>query len=153
MLHYRLGQALGHSVPSNCQPTTNYLSIISGTQWVQEWPGDSNINLDTGLDPEWFPEYTVDLGAAIDPLPTGISSYFDPTWHVYVRHYAKGAVLVNPTGTSHAINLSGTYCRVNPIGGGPVPPDGSEPGSLNYTLATSITLNPNQAAILLNQAP
>ncbi len=41
VLHYRLGQALGHSAPNaSCQPTTDYLQIIDG-DWTQEWPGDS----------------------------------------------------------------------------------------------------------------
>ncbi len=111
------------------------------------------INLDTGLDPEWFPEYTIDLGAPIDPLPDDIAAYLDPTWQVYVRHYAKGLVLVNPTDTAHLINLGGTYYRANPGGGGVVPADGTPPGSISYAAVTSLTLGANQAAILLNVTP
>lgn len=111
------------------------------------------LNLDTGLDPEWFPEYTIDLGAPLDPLPNDIAAYLDPTWQVYVRHYAKGPVLVNPTGTARPINLGGTYYRANPSGGGAVPVDGTSPGSISYTAVTLINLGANQAAVVLNQLP
>jgi hypothetical protein len=43
VLHYRLGQALGHSLPSSCAPTASYLQIIDGDQWIQEWPGDTHV--------------------------------------------------------------------------------------------------------------
>ncbi len=48
VLHYRLGQALGHSEPIGCAPSTNYLQIINGN-WVQEWP-DS-------VQEDWFYHY------------------------------------------------------------------------------------------------
>ncbi|HVN54573.1 MAG TPA: hypothetical protein VMT46_09605 [Anaerolineaceae bacterium] len=49
VLHYRLGQALGYRVPNgSCQPTGSFLQIISGDQWVQEWPGDSQVQ------EQWF---------------------------------------------------------------------------------------------------
>ncbi len=111
------------------------------------------INLDIALEPEWFPEYTMDLGSPIDPLPADISTDFHPVWQVYVRHYAKGLVMVNPSGTAHNIDLGGTYYRVNPSGGGLVPEDGSAPGALSYSAVASINLGPHQAAIVLNAVP
>ena len=111
------------------------------------------INLDTAMEPEWFPEYAIDLGSPIDPLPTEIATYLDPTWQVYVRHYAKGMVLVNPSDSARSINLGSTYYRVTPVGGGLVPEDGSAPGTLNYTTVTSINLGANQAAIVLKALP
>lgn len=51
VLHYRLGQGLGHSLPSGCNPTTDYISIIQGNQWIQEWPGDSGVQVN------WFYHY------------------------------------------------------------------------------------------------
>ena len=111
------------------------------------------INLDTSMEPEWFPEYEIDLGAPTDALPVEISAYLDPTWNVYVRHYFNGMVLVNPMTTTHTFNLGATYYRVVPSGGGEVPPSGIAPGSLSYTAVTSVTLNAHQAAILLNQSP
>jgi hypothetical protein len=44
ILHYRLGHALGYrEVENDCQPTGEWLRIIEGDQWVQEWPGDANV--------------------------------------------------------------------------------------------------------------
>ena len=39
-----------------------------------------------------FPEYCIDLGPAVDPLPSNIDAYWNPGWNAYVRHYAKGLV-------------------------------------------------------------
>jgi len=111
------------------------------------------INLDTGLDPEWFPEYAIVLGEPIDPLPVNISSYLNPLWDIYIRNYMGGLVLLNPTASARTIRFGTTYYRVVPSGGGRVPDDGSAPGSLSYVATTSLTLAPHQTAILLNQAP
>jgi hypothetical protein len=111
------------------------------------------LNMDIGMDPEWFPEYSLVLGPAIDPLPADISGEFDPSWSVYVRHFAHGMVLVNPGTTSQSIALPATFQEVIPSGGGFVPPDGSEPGSLSTAPVTSLTLAANQAAILLSSDP
>ena len=44
ILHYRLGHALGYrAIEGNCQPTGEWIAIIEGDQWVQEWPGDANV--------------------------------------------------------------------------------------------------------------
>jgi hypothetical protein len=111
------------------------------------------VNLETSDTPEWFPEYTLDLGAPTDALPGNISAYLHPTWNVYVRHYSKGMVLVNPADASRTVNLGATYYRAVPSGGGPVPEDGVAPGSLSYQAVSSVTLSAHQAAILLNQSP
>ncbi len=111
------------------------------------------INLDTAMEPEWFPEYAIDLGAPLDALPVDISSYLEPTWQVYVRHYAKGLVLVNPSSTTRNINLGGTYYRANPSGGGPVPDDGTAPGTISYAAVMLIDLGAHQAVVVLNAIP
>ncbi len=111
------------------------------------------LNLDIAMEPEWFPEYSIDLGSPIDPLPVTIDGFFDATSQLYVRHYAKGMVIVNPSADAHTINLGGTYQRVNPIGGGLVPEDGTTPGTINYVAVNSINLGANQAAIVLNALP
>jgi hypothetical protein len=72
---------------------------------------------------------------------------------MYIRHYAHGMVLVNPTTSTRTINLFNTHYRAVPSGGGGVPPSGAAPGSLSYMPVTSITLEPHQAAIVLDQAP
>jgi hypothetical protein len=49
VLHYRLGQALGHSpADANGDPTGRHIQIVRGDQWVQEWPGDNVVK------EEWF---------------------------------------------------------------------------------------------------
>ena len=111
------------------------------------------INLDIAMEPEWFPEYAIDLGSPIDPLPITIDGLFDATSQLYVRHYGKGMVIVNPSDTAHAINLGGTYHHANPIGGGLVPEDGTAPGSISYTVVTSINLGAHQAAVVLAAMP
>ena len=40
-LHYRLGQGLGYRpADASCQPAGNFIQIIDGNSWVQEWPGE-----------------------------------------------------------------------------------------------------------------
>lgn len=111
------------------------------------------LNMDIAMEPEWFPEYAIDLGSPIDPLPVTIDGFLDATSQLYVRHYAQGMVIVNPSADAHAINLGGTFQRVIPIGGGLVPDDGTAPGSISYAAVTSINLGANQAAIVLNALP
>lgn len=53
ILHYRLGLGLGYrAAEGNCQPTGEFLRIIEGDQWVQEWPGDAVVK------PSWFFPWT-----------------------------------------------------------------------------------------------
>jgi hypothetical protein len=111
------------------------------------------VNMEVDDAPEWFPEYGVALGAPADPLPADIATYLDSTWNVYVRHYARGMVLVNPSDTPRTIALGATYYRVVPSGGGSVPDSGLAPGSLSYPPITSLDLCAQCGAILLSQAP
>ncbi|MFN7940986.1 MAG: putative glycoside hydrolase [Thermoanaerobaculia bacterium] len=106
------------------------------------------LNLDTGLDPEWFPEYRIVLGKPLDPLPADVAAYFDAGQGVYVRHFDHGLVVVNPGTTTRLVALGGTWQRITPSGGGAVPADGSEPGSLASAAVTSVSLAAHQAAIL-----
>ncbi len=49
VLHYRLGLGLGfRAATGDCQPDGEYLHIIDGDAWVQEWPGDD------ALPEDWF---------------------------------------------------------------------------------------------------
>jgi hypothetical protein len=61
-----------------------------------------------GTRPAWFPEYGIDLGPAVDPLSSDIAAYWNPGWNVYVRHYAKGLVLVNPATSDQTVSLPAT---------------------------------------------
>jgi len=52
VLTYRLGLGLGYrAADCDCQPTGDYLEIIQGDDWVQEWPGDDAVQED------WFYHY------------------------------------------------------------------------------------------------
>jgi hypothetical protein len=62
-------------------------------------------------------------------------------------------MLVNPSNTSHSINLGGTYYRATPIGGGIVPADGTPPGLISYVEVISIDLGAHQAGVVLNAIP
>lgn len=112
----------------------------------------SYLNLDTGLDPEWFPEYGIFLGRAVDALPATIGGLWDAARGVYTRRFLHGRVYVNPGTTTRSFDLGGSFDRVTPVGGGAVPPSGVAPGSLTYTPVTSLTLGPHQAAVLLDDA-
>ena len=44
ILHYRLGLGLGYrAIENGCQPTGEYLHVVEGADWVQEWPGDGAV--------------------------------------------------------------------------------------------------------------
>ena len=105
-----------------------------------------------GLNLEWYPEYTINLGAYQGNVPTNIDQLFNASWGVYRRDYANGFVLVNPTNNPVTINsLGGTYHRVTASGGGLVNQQGQASGSLNSSSVTSVTVPAYGAVILLNQ--
>jgi hypothetical protein len=44
ILHYRLGHGLGYrEIAGDCQPAGDWLRVIEGDDWVQEWPGDAAV--------------------------------------------------------------------------------------------------------------
>lgn len=44
LLNYRLGLGLGYqAVDGDCQPNGEWLKVIEGNEWVQEYPGDSQV--------------------------------------------------------------------------------------------------------------
>ena len=109
----------------------------------------SYINLETSSLPEWFPEYDVALGPAVDALPTDISSDLATDGVTYQRRYARGIVLVNPTPDATTLDLDGVYQRAVPSGGGPVSAEGVPSGSLTFEAVAKLHLNPHTAAILM----
>jgi hypothetical protein len=85
------------------------------------------VNMDIGSEPQWFPEYGVDLGPALAPPPSSIDALRTAAG-VYVRRYARGLVAVNPDDRSHVLRLSSPARRVQPIGGGAIGPGGAPRG-------------------------
>lgn len=109
----------------------------------------SFINMDLGLAPEWFPEYEIPIGSPVDPLPTDIDGFLDPSG-LDRRDYTNGLVLVNPDTVTHTLDLGGTYYLATPSGGGFVPDDGDTSAwTVSYTPVNSVTLTPHRGAILL----
>jgi len=76
----------------------------------------------------WWPEYELQLGRSVRPLPKTI----DECRHgsgVYYREFERGLVLVNPQPTAQTVRLAGEqpYQRVEPWGGGMVDSSGRPP--------------------------
>ena len=95
---------------------------------------------------EWYPEWTIDLGAATQ---TGAKADDLFKNGVYQRSYEKGLVLVNPSGSPVTVMLPGPMKRVEPQGGGAIPMDGSTPGTIGASLVTSIIVPAAGAEIFL----
>lgn len=108
------------------------------------------VNLETSGAPEWFPEYDLDLGSPLDPLPSDVSALSAPDGVSYQRRYGHGLVVVNPTEQPTSFGLDGVYLRAVPSGGGPVAADGTAAGSLSYAAVDTVDLAPHSAALLLN---
>lgn len=105
------------------------------------------VNFPLGTEADWFPEYGIELGAAVDP--PGLRQQDG----AYVRRYAKGLVAVNPGDVPVTLPLDGIYQRTSPQGGGRVPDSGVLPA--DWTLAQApvqgtLTLQPREGAVLLH---
>jgi hypothetical protein len=112
------------------------------------------LNLEFSTQPEWFPEYEIPIGAPVGGTPRSIGSLWRSDWGVYVRTFANGLVLVNPSDKTREITLQKTYYQVVPSGGGMVPADG-KPADwvVEYLPVTKVTLLPDQGVVLLVKAP
>jgi len=109
-----------------------------------------NLQINTQMKAEWYPEYGVDLGGPVDALPVDISSFFDTNTNVYVRHFANGAVYVNPDTTDYTVSLGTAHNKVVPSGGGVVPTGGATPGTLALQRVSSISVPAHGAVIVLD---
>lgn len=112
----------------------------------------SYLNMEIGMEPEWFPEYSINLGAYLGSQLNNIDELYDTSWQVYIRDYDNGIVLVNPSNSVRNINLGETYYLATPQGGGFIPIDGQIPSSwkVNYTAVSTIMLPAVSAAILIH---
>jgi hypothetical protein len=100
---------------------------------------------------EWYPEYTLNLGAyEAEPKPN-VDQYWVPEWKLYRRRFTRGMVLVNPSeAPATVIRLGAPYRVVSAIGGGAVPADGSPPGRLRSAVVTSLVVPAHSARVLLH---
>lgn len=104
------------------------------------------LNFGEGIQVSWFPEYDVQLGAAVDP--PGLRT----DQGAYVRRFAGGLVVVNPGDSTVRYALPTAMQQVTPSGGGAVPASGALPAAWRLSTApvTSVTLGPRRAAVLLH---
>jgi hypothetical protein len=116
----------------------NYL-LVKGHHTYLEYFASSTL--------EWYPEWKIDLGAPSGPATTDVSTLLQSG--VYRRDFAKGSVLVNPSGSTVTVQLGGTYQHVVASGGSAVDATGAEPGSLSMTAVTSVDVGPTTAEIVL----
>jgi hypothetical protein len=118
---------------------------------------ETYLNIDYGGGVQYYPQYELNLGAAVTPLQSNVSGYL---WNgVYRRNFQNGFVLVNPGSTTYTLNLGGNYQLVQGTGGGTMTDadldaNGNYIGaSLTYQTVNSITLTGGSAAIFLNNLP
>ncbi len=112
----------------------------------------SYVNIDYSFEPEFFPEYEVQLGPPQGDLPSHITKLFEKDWGVFARYYQNGLVLVNPSSKAKEVSFESTYYLVKPQGGGLVGSDRDIEGwFVDYEPVNNINLGPHQGAILVKE--
>jgi hypothetical protein len=103
------------------------------------------VNFGEGIRVTWFPEYDLDLGAALDP--PGLRR----DQGAFVRRFARGLVVVNPGDSKVVYALQRQMDFYAPGPGGAVPDSGRFSGT-DYRLPVStFTLDAGEAAVLLTR--
>jgi hypothetical protein len=119
----------------------------------------SFFTIETGLEPEWWPEYGIAIGSPLAGPATAIAELDPENDSIYSRRFSAGLVLVNPTNpwdesaVTRTVDLGGTYYLCLGSGGGPLPESGIPDSGLAYRSVSSIILRPFSAAVLLNELP
>ena len=116
----------------------NYLLVKGHTTYLDYFAGGPL---------EWYPEWTVDLGAPSSPAATDVAAL--ASGGVYRRDFAKGSVLVNPSPAPVTVALGGTYNQVVPTVGGAIDQSGTAPGTVTTKAVTSVTVAATGAEIVL----
>ena len=112
------------------------------------------LNMEVGYEPEWFPEYSVDLGAPVGGIPAQISDLYRSDWEVYVREYENGLVIVNPDSTSRSFDVGSGYAEMVPHGGGIVPENGDiSTMYLTYEPVDAVVMPAHTGLVLLRSGP
>jgi hypothetical protein len=70
-----------------------------------------------GAEAQWFPEYGVDLGPALNPPPASIDA-LRGSGGLYSRVFARGVVVVNPGTQARTVAPHGEIEIMQPVGGG-----------------------------------
>jgi len=95
---------------------------------------------------EWYPEWTIDLGA---PVTTAATVADLATGGAYRREFANGWAAVNPGAAPVTLTFPAGARQAMPQGGGAIDAAGDIPGTIAYAAATSLTLAPQTAAVVL----
>jgi len=131
---------LNEDIPKRIFSVASYL-LVSNENVVFSMTDKGHIQTKSIL---YYPEYTLDLGAAL--------SNYEVKDGLYMRKFEKGLVLVNSNENQQiTYALDGNYVQVIPVGGGAVPEEGTWQGSLSYeSVSGTVTLLPISAMILIN---
>ena len=142
------GKILIGQTESLWSPERRMFAVASYLLWKND---RSYINLELGMEPEWYPEYEVPIGAPTQP-PTTLDALRDPATGLYRRAFTNGLVVVNPTAQTRTMQLPGTLHRATANGGGFVPSSGVLPDTwkLTYQPVTQVTLAAGAAAVLVD---
>jgi hypothetical protein len=117
------------------------------------------LNIELGMEPEWYPEYDLPIGAPLESAGLDINNLYKATDQVYRRDFDNGFVLVNPTnpwdgsGITVTVSLGDTFFQTITTGGGIVPDNGIPTGTISYKPVDNVSLPPFSAAVLFYQQP
>jgi hypothetical protein len=115
------------------------------------------LTMELGYEPEWFAEYTLDLGAAVDTLPASIAAFRQPSG-LYRRRFAAGIAVVNPTDAPIATTAAalsgdggaGSWAQAVFVGGGELAADANASGTRVDTVpVTELTVPAHGGVVLL----
>jgi Hypothetical glycosyl hydrolase family 15 len=105
------------------------------------------LNMWIGAEPQWFPEYGVDLGPALAQPPASIAALRLANG-LYERRYTRGVVLVNPGTQARTIQPGRTVEVMRPYGGGGLNDRASTRGwGLRWQRTSSVTVPAHGGAI------
>lgn len=116
------------------------------------------LDFEASDEPDWWPEYDVPIGAALQPPAASIDDLQSTVPGVYTRAFDNGSVWVNPTpswegGQPATITLPSPRYLCELSGGGDVGPNGETTARVTYRQVTQITLAPASTAVLLDAPP
>jgi Hypothetical glycosyl hydrolase family 15 len=108
------------------------------------------LNLDVGLEAQWFPEYGIDLGSALSPPPRSIERLRQRSG-LYERRFVHGLVAVNPSSRALSLRLAAPALLVHPVGGGALPANADVSGWRLRTIPVSgaVAVPAHGAVVLL----
>jgi hypothetical protein len=109
----------------------------------------SFLNLEAGMQPEWWPEYDVPVGRPRRGPARGARALYDPRADVYRRTFANGEALANPSGATRVVRLERARWLAVPHGGGAVPASGRPSGRLAWRRVRRVVLPPASGAVLV----